>query len=412
MLVRRPQRVRRRFAPDYSPVYLCRRFLESAEVDRCERVGVRIGYDGKFFWKDARFGSKSGHGVVALDLLRNMLALDRESSYTVYLIAPDADLPRQNNVEYVVLPALARSSALRNLIAYPRELGRRPVDVMLSHTTLPAFLRCRTVLLLADIFWVANPQWLPRRFAVPRTLAVRASVKRADRIVTTTEFSKREIVRYLNVPEERIDVVPLGIRETLNARLSPDAIDRVRAKYGIARDFILSINDIHPRKNLVGLIRAYNRARATSGFPHQLVFVGRTLWKYPEFFATINESPYRDDILLPGYVPTEDIPAFYQGAALFVYPSFYEGWGLQVHEAMCAGTPLAIADNSTLSEIAGGAAAEFDPHDVDEMAESIRRVLESAELRAAMVAKGLEQVKQFSWKRTARRTLEICRELA
>lgn len=372
---------------------------------------MRIGYDGKFFWKDAPFGSKSGHGVHAIELLKQMLAIERQTAFSIYLIAPDDGLPRQDNAAYVVLPGLPQSSMFRNLIAYPFELARRPVDVLVSYSTLPAFLKCRSILLLADIFWMANPQWLPRRFAVPRTLATRASVKRADRIVTTTEFSKREIMRYLDVPEERIAIVPHGIKDALRVRIAPATIDRVRQKYGIAQDFLLSINDIHPRKNLVGLVRAYDRARAKSGFAHQLVVVGRTLWKYPEFFTTIEKSPYREDILLPGYVATEDVGPLYQGASLFVYPSFYEGWGLQVHEAMCSGTPVAVANNSTMPEIAGGAAAEFDPYDEGDMADCISRVLEDRALRAAMVAKGFEQVKQYSWEGAARRTLEICHEL-
>jgi alpha-1,3-rhamnosyl/mannosyltransferase len=372
---------------------------------------VRIGYDGKFLFKDAPFSSKSGYGVQAIELLGQLLALDKAADFSVYLIAPDRELPRQENVAYVVLPQVARSSVLRNLLAYPVELRRRPVDVMLSYTTLPAFLKCRSVLLLADIFWMANREWLPRRFAMPRTLATRASAAKADRIITNTEFTKREMMRHLRVPEDRIIVLPLGVRKTLSERIAPDAVERVRRKYGITQNFILSINEIHPRKNLVGLVRAYDRARAAAGFPHQLVFVGRTLWKYPEFFDTVNASPYRRDIVLPGYVPGEDIPALYQGATLFVYPSFYEGWGLQVHEAMAAGTPVAIANNTSMPEIAGGAAAEFDPYDVADMADCIRHVLEHPERRTAMVASGFEQVKRFSWDQMARRILEICREL-
>src|SRR5688500_19577481 len=134
--------------------------------------------------------------------------------------------------------------------------------------------------------------------------------------------------------------------------MSVYVIVRVRRNDGIKLNFILSINEIHPLKNRVGLVRAYDLARAAAGFPHQLVFVWRTLCKYPEFFDTVNASPYRRDIVLPGYVPGEDIPALYQGATLFVYPSFYEGWGLQVHEAMAAGTPVAIANNTSMLEIA------------------------------------------------------------
>lgn len=372
---------------------------------------MKIGYDGKFLWQDAPFGAKSGHGVHAIELLRQMMALDQQSAFSVYLIATDPSLPSQKNFDYRELPGLASSSIWRNVVAYPFELARRPVDVMLSYSTLPVFLKCRTVLLLADIFWIANPQWLPRRYAILRTLATKASVNRADRIVTTTEFSKREIMRYLNVPDERISIVPHGIKDVLRTKLGDEAIGQVRRKYAIERDYILSINDIHPRKNLVGLVRAYDIARKASGFDHQLVLVGRTLWNYPEFSAAIEKSPYRRDILLPGYVAATDIAALYQGATLFVYPSFYEGWGLQVHEAMCAGTPVAVANNSTMPEIAGGAAAEFDPYDIDDIARCVREVIEDANLRAAMVAKGLEQVKSYSWASAARQTLEICHEL-
>lgn len=372
---------------------------------------MRIGYDGKFLWIDAPFGSKSGHGIHAIELLKHMMALDRKSRFSIYLIETDPGLPMQDNFEYVVLPGIAKSSTLRNLVAYPVELRRRPVDVMVAYSTLPAFIRCRSVLLLADIFWMANPQWLPRRYALPLAFATRASVKRANRIVTTTEFSKREIMRYLDVPGGRIDIVPHGINPKFFDRVGPERIACVLDKHKIQGDYILSINDIHPRKNLVGLVRAYEHARVQARFYHKLVFVGRALWKYPGFFQAIGQSRFHDDIIVTGYVAYEDITGLYQGASLFVYPSFYEGWGLQVHEAMASGTPVAIANNSTMPEISGGAAAEFDPSDVGDMADCIRRLLEDSNLRREMVAKGLEQVKRYSWREAARQTLDICYRL-
>jgi glycosyltransferase involved in cell wall biosynthesis len=372
---------------------------------------MRIGYDGKFFWQNAPFGARSGHGVHAIELLREMMVLDKASAFSVYLIEDNAELPRQDNFRYITLPSVAQGSLGRNLIAYPIELLRRPVDVLLAYSTLPAFVRCRTVLLLADIFWMANPQWLPRRIAAPRTIATRMSVRRADRVVTTTEFSKREIMRYLDVPEERIDIVPHGIRTKFLDGGEPGAIERVRERYRIGGDYVLSINDIHPRKNLVGLLTAWENVRTRTELPHKLVFVGRTLWEYPEFFSAVERSRYRDDIILPGYVEADDIGPLYRGATLFVYPSFYEGWGLQVHEAMSSATPVAIANNTTMPEISGGAAAEFDPYDIDDMADVIARVLTDAELRKQMVTRGLEQVRKYSWTEAARQTLDICYKL-
>jgi glycosyltransferase involved in cell wall biosynthesis len=270
---------------------------------------------------------------------------------------------------------------------------------------------CKTVLLLADIFWLANPGWLPPHIALPRTLATRSSVKRADRIVTTTEFSRREIMRILHVPSEKIGVVPLGGRTEFTERLSAARISDVRTRYSIGQQYILSLNDIHPRKNLEGLVEAFGRLKSRGGLPHQLVIAGRTLWPYPEFYRRIESNQFADDIRVLGYVPSEDVLALYQGADLFVYPSFYEGWGLQVHEAMLAGVPVTVANTTTLPEIAGDAADTFDPYDADDMSRSMERILTDTALRATLVARGLERVKRYSWREAAEATVAVCASL-
>ena len=112
-----------------------------------------------------------------------------------------------------------------------------------------------------------------------------------------------------------------------------------------------------------------------------------------------------------GYVPSEDVLALYQGAALFVYPSFYEGWGLQVHEAMIAGVPTAVANNTTMPEIAGDAADTFDPYDVDDMSRSMERVLTDTSLRDRLVERGHRRVKLYSWRDAAQATLAVCADL-
>jgi glycosyltransferase involved in cell wall biosynthesis len=264
------------------------------------------------------------------------------------------------------------------------------------------------VLSLADVFWLANPGWLPAHIALPRTLATRSSVRRADRIVTTTEFSRREIIRILDVPAEKIVVVPHGTRTEFVARIPPGDIAAMRARHGIGPRYILSLNDIHPRKNLVGLVEAFGRLKTRTGLPHQLVIAGRSLWPYPEFYDSVKASPVAADIVLAGYVPAEDVLALYQGADLFIYPSFYEGWGLQVHEAMMAGVAVAVANNTTMPEIAGDAADTFDPYDVDDMSRSMERVLTDAALRDTLIARAHERVKLYSWREAADATLAVC----
>jgi glycosyltransferase involved in cell wall biosynthesis len=371
-------------------------------------MALTIGYDGKFLWDGMSFGSRSGHGVHARQLLKEMQECAPDRQFKVYALGDGLGIDLRPNCRVVRLPGYASSSILRNVIAYPLELARHPIDVLLSYSTLPAYAPCKTVLLLADVFWLANPGWLPLHIALPRTLATRRSVRRADRIVTTTEFSRREIMRILDVPAEKIVVVPLGIRTEFSERLPEAAISAVHARHGVRQPYILSLNDIHPRKNLEGLVEAFGRLKARGPLPHQLVIAGRNLWPYPAFHRRVESSPFASDIKVLGYVPSEDVLALYQGADLFVYPSFYEGWGLQVHEAMIAGVPVTVANNTTMPEIAGDAADTFDPHDVDDMSRSMERVLTDRALRDKLVARGFERVKRYSWRAAAEATLAVC----
>src|SRR6266851_5252207 len=218
-------------------------------------------------------------------------------------------------------------------------------------------------------------------------------------------------LRIRHVPSEKIVVVPHGVRTEFTERLSAARISEVRTRHGIGQRYILSLNDIHPRKNLEGLVEAFGRLKSRTGLPHQLVVAGRSLWPYPEFYRRAASSQFADDIRVLGYVPTEDVLALYQGADLFVYPSFYEGWGLQVHEAMIAGVPVTVTSNSTMSEISGDAADTFDPHDSDDMSQSMERILTDTALRDTLVARGFERVKRYSWRAAAEETLAVCASL-
>jgi glycosyltransferase involved in cell wall biosynthesis len=375
-------------------------------------MALTVGYDGKFLARGMRFGTRSGQGVHARHLLQEMLTCRPDGRFVVYALDNELGIERRPNCETVLLPSYARNPLLRNLVAYPIELERHPVDVLLSFTTLPVHAHCKTVLLLADVFWLAQPGWLPPHLALPRTMALRRSVRRADRIVTTTEFSRREIMRILRVPSEKIAVVPHGVRAEVTGAVTENEVAELRERYAIRGPYILSLTDIHPRKNLERLVEAFERLRARSRLPHRLVIAGQNLWPYPEFYRRVASSRFTEHISILGYVPSEDVRALYQGAALYVYPSFYEGWGLQVHEAMMAGVPVTVAKDTAMSEIAGDAADTFDPHDVNDMSESMERIILETGLREKLIAGGFERVKRYSWRNAAEATLAVCAGLA
>ena len=229
---------------------------------------MKIGFDGKFLWEGSH-GGKSGHSVHAMETLLELMHLDKENQFIIYLPERDAKIPKQKNFQEVVLPLQPKNSFVRNLVSYPVELRRNPIDVLMSWTTVPCFIRCKTVLLLADIFWFVYPEFLPSKLRWPRIAALKHSVKRADKIITTTEFSKNEIIHHLKVPEGKIEVIGHGVRNHFKETVPPEKIEEVKAKYGIQGDYILSINDIHPRKNLDGLADAFFRLKDQYQIPPQ-----------------------------------------------------------------------------------------------------------------------------------------------
>lgn len=372
---------------------------------------MRIGFDGKFLTSNATPGAKSGNSVHAKELLCQLMALDKDTRYSVYTINGIPAFPPARNVTFHALSRGSKSAYFRYAIEYPLRLLRNPVDVMISFTTLSPFIRCKHVLFLPDISWIVHPEWLPRTYSVPEGIATRISVRSADMIIAPTEFSRSEIVRHLRVPEHKVAVVPHGTRERFLERVDTQRIETLKRKYGVPSGYILSINDIHPRKNIEGLIDAFCYMKETYGIDQKLMLVGQALWHYPTFFQKVASAKYRDDIVLTGYVPGEEILPLYQGASAFVYPSFYEGWGLQIHEAMASGVPVAVSNAASLPEVSGEAAVQFNPADSHDMGEKIYSLLSDKALAQQLISSGYDQVKKFSWQESARMTLDICRAL-
>jgi glycosyltransferase involved in cell wall biosynthesis len=196
--------------------------------------------------------------------------------------------------------------------------------------------------------------------------------------------------------------------------VDPAELARVRSKYGLASSYLLDVGTLQPRKNLVRLIDAFAEVcRASEGSKRalQLVLAGKKGWLYRDIFERGRELGIETQVVFPGFVPEEDLAALYSGASLFVMPSLYEGFCLPVLEAMACGTAVVCSTTSSLPEVVGDAALQFDPRDVREMASTIVRVLRKQDLRRSLVARGIEQVKPFTWARAARRVLGVLQSL-
>lgn len=276
---------------------------------------------------------------------------------------------------------------------------------------IPLGLRVPKVSMVHDVAFLRHPEMLQPRIRnfyatwMPRYLAY------TDHIITVSEFSKQELIEGYALPAAKISVVHNGINSVFTP-LPESEKSVVRAKWTKHNPYILYLGAIHPRKNLMTLLRAFETFKTSHPSEHVLVLAGRPSWHTRELTEAIRHSPVRESILLPGYVTSEDAVGLIASADVMVYPSLYEGFGLPVLESMACGVPVITSHAASLPEIAGEAAILWDPLDVPGLSRHLHQLLNNPQLRDEWVRKGLEWSAFFSWDRAASHIYEILQNIA
>ncbi|WP_165360661.1 glycosyltransferase family 1 protein [Candidatus Chloroploca sp. Khr17] len=244
--------------------------------------------------------------------------------------------------------------------------------------------------------WLIYRLWLP------------LVARRLDTIITDSQQSRSDLIRYLALKPERVKIIPMAAAPHYRP-VSRTIVEQTLARLGIRAPYLLFVGSLEVRKNLTRLFEAYARLRTWSR-QWTLVVVGARKLRQSPLSATVRRLGLEPNIHVTGYVAEEDLPALYSGADLFVFPSLYEGFGLPPLEAMACGTPVVTSNVSSLPEVVGDAALTVDPYDVTALARAMERALTDATLRTDLRAKGLARAAQFTWERTARETLEVYRQ--
>jgi glycosyltransferase involved in cell wall biosynthesis len=265
-----------------------------------------------------------------------------------------------------------------------------------------------------DLSFEHLPQTFKRRSRTQLRLTVRHSARRAARILSLSEHTRRDIIETYGINEDHVRAIPLAAPEHFAPVHDRDELQRVRHNYGIDGDYILAVGSIQPRKNLARLIKAFAslRGKDTVDKLPKLVLAGKCAWLYDETLRALDESGIKETVVLTGYVPERDLPALYSGALCFVYPSYFEGFGSPPLDAMKCGAPVIVGNRTSLPEVVGDAALMVDPFDVDAIGATIKRLIRDSELRTQLSMKGQERASLFNWRETARKTLAVYKEVA
>lgn len=254
-----------------------------------------------------------------------------------------------------------------------------------------------------DLVYLNFPETMEKRNYRRLCNHLKRSCQEADIVITVSHTIKQEIADQMGIPKEKIRVVYNGVDQK---RFHPNA-GRLAS---MPEHYFLYLGTLEPRKNLTGLLEAYQLGKKRFD-GCKLVLGGAKGWEYNEIFQKVRELGLENDVVFPGYLPAERLPALYAGADAFVFPSFYEGFGIPPLEAMACGTPVITSCCSSLPEVAGDAAVLVNPYHREELAAAMERVLTDEILRKTCICRGLERVKKFTWEKAADDVFQIYKEL-
>lgn len=371
---------------------------------------MRVAFDAQLLLSK----EKTGIGWNEYYLIEALTKKNRDIDFQINI----ADLEIKRDVKNLVKMFNNRGCIVNNrgLLPYPFMYGliryfRVPYKLVFGNESdltiffnyeIPANVGCKTAVYICDVNYKVYPETVHPRVLKWLEKNLEKYCNRADWIITISEFSKQEIVKYLHISQEKIIVIPCGVDTNIyNCNYSKDEVNLILKKYNISREYILYLGTLEPRKNITVLVDAYKKLYDANHDAPSLVIAGKKGWMYKEIFEKVKEYNLERKVLFTGYVPQMDAPKLMAGATLFCFPSLYEGFGMPPLEAMACGTPVIVSDAGSLPEVVADAGVIVKEGDVDELYKEMRRIIENPKFRDMCIARCKNRAKHFTWENAA-----------
>lgn len=272
----------------------------------------------------------------------------------------------------------------------------------------PPYVKGKTIVTVYDMVYKMFPDTMEKANYKKLDRNLKSSCDRADAILTISENSKREIVRFLNVPEEKVFIINPAVDHYIYRPIDDmDEVGRVIDKYNLPDKYFLYLGTLEPRKNIKSIIEAFKILKDRHNSDYGLVLAGKKGWMYDSIFEMVKRLELEDSVFFPGYIDDSDKPYLYAGARAFLFPSLYEGFGMPPLEAMACGTPVIVSNTSSLPEVVGDAGIMIPPNDIEKMSDSMYNIAQDYEFYSDLRQKGLRQADMFSWDKSVKELLSL-----
>jgi len=371
---------------------------------------MKIGIEGQRLFRK----KKHGMDIVALELIKNLQKIDTKNEYVVF-VKPDEDstcLHETDNIKIVEVEA--SSYPVWEQIALPKAVMKEKCDILhCTSNTAPLNINIPIIITLHDIIYLEGIKlgknggtWYQKLGNIYRRWNVPRVVKKADAIITVSNFEKNQIDKYFRFEESKVNVVYNGFSTHFHKITDENELEQIREKYDLPKKFLFFLGNTDPKKNTKNVLKGYAHfIKHHEAIPLLMPDFGEN--NLIKLLKEIDAIHIRKHIQLTGYIVNSDLPYIYNLCEVFLYPSLRESFGIPLLEAMACGTPVISSDTSSLPEISDGAAHIVNPFDFKDIGNAIYTVLQNDFLRDYYVAKGYERVTNFSWGKTAAQMMKI-----